>query len=106
MGFLKQSTSDIDPASIHPLHDRVLVRIDDRAVTTSGGIAIPHVARDLPNTATVVNVGSAVTCCAAGDRVLIEKYAHGDEEFFVLDGARHLRVKDTQVIAVLDEDEL
>jgi co-chaperonin GroES (HSP10) len=95
--------SDVEPRSVRPIGDRVLVVIDDRAETI-GSIVIPHIAQDLPNTATVVRVGKRVRTCAVGDRVLIEKYAHADREYVMLGepSRRHLLVSESQVICVLE----
>ena len=103
MRTLKRQDADADPRKVTPLRDMVLVRIDDRTEMTSGGIVVPHVARDLPNTAVVVAVGPKCTACAVGDHVLLEKYAHGDREFLRLgaDASRHLLVEHEQVMAVL-----
>jgi chaperonin GroES len=103
MRRLKRQDADANPASVRPLRDMVLVRIDDRDERTPGGLVIPHVARDLPNTARVVAVGPRCTACTVGDRVVIEKYAHADREFLRLgeDASRHLLVRHEQVVAVL-----
>lgn len=101
-----RTSLDIRPESIRPPHRRVLVRIDERTEQI-GSIVLPHVARDLPNTGTVVSVGNEARGVheLVGRHVVIEKYAHGDREALWLEGSygpRYLVCNDEQIVAVLE----
>ena len=99
MKRIQGASSEIGAASLRPMRERVLIRVDDR-VEQIGSIHVPHVARALPNTGVIVRVGEGCGL-EVGARVVIERYAHGDREYVILDGARHLVVRRDQVIAVL-----
>ena len=92
---------------IRPLHDRILVKRVDEESTTAGGIIIPDTAKEKPQEAIVVAVGSGKIAddgstvpmdVAAGERVLIGKYS-GTE--VTLDGEEHLIIRADDVLAVL-----
>jgi chaperonin GroES len=47
----------MNDAKFHPLHDRVLLRIEDDEQTTPGGLFLPETAREISTFARVVAVG-------------------------------------------------
>ncbi len=93
---------------VRPLHDRILVRRVEEEEKTKGGIIIPDTAKEKPQEAVVVAVGSGRLTddgklipleVTAGSRVLIGKYA-GTE--VTLDGEEHLIIREDDVLAILN----
>lgn len=84
--------------NITPLGDRVLVKRVEAGEETKGGIVIPDSAREKPQEAEVIALGSGKRLengevqafeVKAGDRVLISKYGgteiqHGEQTYLVL----------------------
>jgi chaperonin GroES len=68
---------------IKPLHDRVVVRVEDSETTTESGIVIPDNAKEKPTTGSVVAVGPGhwngstfvATSVTEGMKVLFGQYA-------------------------------
>jgi len=91
-----------------PLHDRVLVKRLTPEAKSSGGIIIPDAAKDKPQEASVVAVGTGrrqdngevrPLSVKVGDRVLFGKYT-GDE--VKLDGEEHIVLREEDILAVLE----
>jgi chaperonin GroES len=86
---------------IRPLHDRIIVRMDECASVTSGGILLTEDSADVPNTATVVAVGNLVnregSDLKPGDRVMLMERCG----FNVKDGTTIITCND--VIGVIGE---
>jgi len=84
--------------NVVPLGDRVVVRREEAAETTAGGIVLPDSAKDKPQRGEVIaagdghvkNDGTKVPLTVkAGDQVLFSSYAGdeitiGDDEFLLL----------------------
>ena len=94
---------------IRPLHDHILARRLTEDDKTSGGLFIPDSAKEKPLAALVVAVGSGKRLdtgqtqameVAAGDKVLIGKYAGSEVK---LDGKDHLILREDDVLAILDQ---
>jgi chaperonin GroES len=94
-------------ATFRPLYDRVLVRRIDPEEKSSGGLFIPESAKEKPQQAEVVSVGTgrltknnAVVPLVVkpGDRVLFGKYA-GDE--VKLEGVDHIILKESDILAII-----
>jgi chaperonin GroES len=95
--------------AVRPLGDRVLVkRIEDKEEKSDGGIIIPDTAREKPQEAKVVAVGSGkrdkngelvALEVKKGDKVLISKYGGTDVK---LDGEQHVIVREDDILAVID----
>jgi len=90
-----------------PLHDRILVRSEDEAGTTRGGLIIPDSAKDKPQEGTVISVGKGRTndegklfplVVKEGDRILFGKYS-GTE--IKLDGEDFLIMKEEEVLGIV-----
>ena len=67
-----------------PLHDRILVRREEDAGTTRGGLIIPDSAKDKPQEGKVISVGNGKTkeegklfpiAVKEGDTILFGKYS-------------------------------
>jgi chaperonin GroES len=83
---------------IRPLHDRILVKRLEEQEVRKGGIIIPDTAKEKPQEAKVIAVGSGKVTddgkkipldVKAGDRILFGKYSGSevkveDEEYLIL----------------------
>jgi chaperonin GroES len=94
-------------ANFRPLYDRVLVRRLDAQQQSKGGLFIPESAKEKPQEAEVIAVGTGrITkknetiplVVKPGDKVLFGKYA-GDE--VKLDGIDHIILKESDILAIL-----
>jgi chaperonin GroES len=94
--------------NVRPLRDRVLVKRVEEAEQRVGGIIIPDTAKEKPQQAKVVAVGSGRTNedgktipldVKAGEYVLIGKYA-GTE--IKLDGEEYLIVREDEILGVTE----
>lgn len=103
--------------TIHPQHDRILVKRDDAEGITRGGIILPDQTQEKPQRGVIVAVGPGkrIACAVhprgyvqppiefnVGQRVIFTKYAGegikvGGEEVFL--------VKEEDVVAVIQLDE-
>jgi len=94
--------------NFRPLYDRVLVRRLDAQQKSSGGLFIPESAKEKPQQAEVVAVGTGrITkseevvplVVKQGDRILFGKYA-GDE--VKLDGINHIILRESDILAIIE----
>ncbi len=81
-----------------PLGDRVLVKTVEEANTTASGIIIPDNAKEKPNRAEVIAVGSDVEDVKVGDTVVYGKYS-GTE--LVLEGSEYIVLELSDVLGVI-----
>jgi chaperonin GroES len=93
--------------NVRPLRDRVLLQRIEEPETHVGGIVVPDIAKEKPQQAIVVAVGSGRITddgktipldVKVGDRVLIGKYA-GTE--IILDGTEYLIVREDEILGVI-----
>ena len=93
---------------IRPLQDRILVKRLDEEEKTKGGIIIPDTAKEKPQEAQVVAVGTGKVAedgtvrpldVAVGDRVLLGKYSGTEVN---LDGEEHLIIREDDVLGILE----
>lgn len=92
---------------IKPLHDRVLIEQLQAEEKTAGGIIIPDSAKEKPQQAKVVAVGSGKIVngkkipldVKKGDKVLFSKYG-GDE--ITIDGKELKILKEEDILAVIE----
>jgi chaperonin GroES len=91
-----------------PLYDRILVKRVTSENRSAGGLIIPDTAKEKPQEAEVIAVGSGRVLedgktrpmtVKVGDRVLFGKYT-GDE--IKLDGEEHLILREEDILAVLE----
>ena len=94
-------------ASFRPLYDRVLVKRVESEARSAGGLFIPESAKEKPQQAEVIAIGTGrVTdkgetvdlVVKPGDRVLFGKYA-GDE--VKLDGVEHIILRESDILAIV-----
>jgi len=92
---------------VKPLRDRVLVRRLEEAEEKVGGIIVPDTAKEKPQQAEVVAVGSGRVLedgsrqplsVKAGDRVLLGKWSGTDVK---IDGTEYLILKEDEILGVI-----
>jgi len=93
---------------LRPLHDRVMVRRLEQGEQMRGGIIIPDTAKEKPQQAEVVAVGSGKLLDSgertavevkAGDRILFGKYSGSDIK---IDGQEYLILREDEILGVLE----
>ena len=92
---------------VRPLRDRVLVKRIEEQEQKVGGIIVPDTAKEKPQQAEVVAVGSGrilesgervPLTLKAGDKVLIGKWSGTDVK---IDGEEYLILKEDEILGVL-----
>jgi co-chaperonin GroES (HSP10) len=90
-----------------PLHERVIVKLDNVGEVTQGGIILPEEARDIANTATVISIGNLVNTegesLQVGDRVIIQKMGGMPLD---IKGVRYQLMMKHDILYVFGEDEV
>jgi chaperonin GroES len=95
--------------NLRPLHDRVLVKRLEDTETKRGGLFIPDSAKEKPQQAEVVAVGSgklledgqrAAPDVKAGDKILFGKYSGSDIR---IDGNEYLILREDEILGVLGQ---
>jgi chaperonin GroES len=94
---------------LRPLHDRILVqRLDESEEQSQGGIIIPDTAKEKPQQATVLAVGTGritddgkvqALDVKAGDKVVFSKYAGTEVK---IGGEDLLVIREDDVLGVLE----
>jgi chaperonin GroES len=93
--------------TLHPLHDRVLLKRIEEEPARKSGIIIPDSAKEKPQEGKVIAVGKGKVSedgkktpldVKAGDRVLFGKYS-GSE--VTVDGEEYLIMKEEDVLGIL-----
>jgi chaperonin GroES len=93
--------------NLRPLHDRVLVKRLEEQESKRGGLFIPDSAKEKPQQAEVVAVGSgklledgqrAAPDVKAGDKILFGKYSGSDIR---IDGDEYLILREDEILGVL-----
>jgi chaperonin GroES len=92
---------------IRPLHDRVLVKRVETQEQVRGGIIIPDTAKEKPQEAEVIAVGSGKLLddgkrspmdVKAGDRILIGKYSGSEIKYNEQD---YVILREEEILAVI-----
>jgi chaperonin GroES len=95
-------------ATFRPLYDRVLVKRATPEARSAGGLILPESAKEKPQQAVVIAVGTGrlgknnqliPLIVSEGDRILFGKYA-GDE--VKIDGEEHIILRETDILAIVD----
>jgi chaperonin GroES len=88
---------------LRPIEDRVVVQVETAATEkTIGGIIIPDTAKEKPQIAEVIAVGTdedLVKCIKVGDKVLYGKYSGTEVE---LDGKKLLILSKSDILAIVE----
>ena len=96
--------------NLRPLHDRILVRRLEEKEAMRGGIIIPDSAKEKPQQAEVVAVGSGklsddgnrlAVDVKAGDRILFGKYSGSDIR---IEGEEYLILREDEILGVLGNE--
>ena len=91
---------------IRPLHDRIIVRRLEEGEQKVGGIIIPDTAKEKPQRAEVVSVGSGRTLengdkvpltVKPGDKVLVGKWSGTEVK---IDGTEYLIIKEDEILGI------
>ena len=94
-------------AKVRPLRDRVLVKRIEEQEQKVGGIIVPDTAKEKPQQAEVVAVGSGRVlengqreplAVKAGDKVLVGKWSGTEVK---LDGTEYLILKEDEILGIL-----
>lgn len=92
----------MNPVSLKPLADRVLVEAAPAEEKTAGGIIIPDTAKEKPQRGKIVAIGTGKKdeplTVKVGDSVLYGKYA-GTE--INIEGKEYLIMRESDIFAVL-----
>ena len=91
---------------IKPLFDKILLLEEEQKQET--GIVLPDIAKDKPNIATVVEMGTGGEIDGSkiniivkkNDRVLFNKYATNE---FKIENKTYLLIKQADILAILEE---
>jgi chaperonin GroES len=93
--------------TLHPLHDRLLVKPLDQSDDKHGSIIIPDTAKEKPQEGRVVAVGTGKVTdegkkvpmdVKTGDRILFAKYSGSEVK---LNGNEYLILKEEDVLGIL-----
>ncbi|HUW70487.1 MAG TPA: co-chaperone GroES [bacterium] len=86
---------------VNPLGDRVLIKVQEGDTKTAGGIIIPQTAQEKTQTGVVIAIGTDtdVIKVKKNDKVMYDKYAGTQIK---IDGADHLIVKFSDVLAIIE----
>jgi chaperonin GroES len=94
--------------ALRPLHDRILVRRLEEAEQKRGGIIIPDTAKEKPQQATILAVGTGRVSddgkvqpldVKTGDKVVFGKYAGTEVK---IDGEELLIIREDDVLGVIE----
>jgi chaperonin GroES len=94
--------------NLRPLHDRILIKRIEEKETLKGGIVIPDTAKEKPQEAEVVAVGSGKKekdgkvvplDVKAGDRILFGKYSGAEIK---MDNEEYLILREEEVLGILE----
>jgi chaperonin GroES len=95
-------------ANIKPLGQRVLVKRLEADAISAGGIVLPDTAKEKPQEALVISVGTGGRddngkliefTVKANDRVLISKYGGTEVK---IDGVEHLIISESDILGIME----
>jgi chaperonin GroES len=95
-------------ANIKPLGQRVLVKRIEADAVSSGGIVLPDSAKEKPQEALVIAIGTGGRddngkliefTVKVNDKVLISKYGGTEVK---IDGAEHLIISESDILGIVD----
>lgn len=94
--------------NLKPLSDRIILKVKEKEETTKSGIVLPESAKEKPQEAVVIAVGSGEVIdgkkvpldVKAGDRVIYSKYSGMEIK---LDDEEYLIVKQNDILAIITE---
>lgn len=93
--------------NLKPLEDKLVIKKIEVEETTQSGIVLPSSAKEEPNIAEIVAIGSGITedqkkkdQVKVGDRVVFSKYAGTELE---LDKEKYTIIKFSDILAVVEK---
>jgi chaperonin GroES len=95
-------------ATLHPLHDRILVKRIEEGEVRRGGLIIPDSAKEKPQEGKVIAVGTGKVNedgkkipldVKAGDKILFGKYSGSEVK---LDDEEYLILREEDVLAIIE----
>ena len=93
--------------NLRPLHDRGIVKRQEKETTTAGGIVLASTAAEKPSEGVVVAVGPGKTCkhgdvialsVKVGDKVLFGKFSGSEVK---VDGEDYVIMREEEIFAVI-----
>jgi chaperonin GroES len=93
--------------NIKPLGDRIVIKVLEKEEKTKGGIVLPDTAKEKPQKAEVLAVGSGEIIegkkvpleVKVGDKIIFSKYAGTEVK---LDDEEYLILRQSDVLAILE----
>ncbi len=113
---MSRDIPEFDGIKISPIHDRVLIKVQERK-SEMHGLILPEQAKDLPILGEVIEIGPGKPIAAVvssdygvidtvsmtiakGETVLFNKYGGADLK---IDGAEHRIVKESEILAIVSK---
>ncbi|ARU61155.1 co-chaperone GroES [Tumebacillus avium] len=92
---------------IKPIGDRVVIKVVEREEKTASGLFLPDTAKEKPQEAEVVAVGTGKVVgnsvvaldVNAGDRIIFSKYAGTEVKY---NGVEYLIVREADILAIVE----
>lgn len=93
---------------IKPVADRVLIKMKEQEETTKSGIILASGAKEKPQIAEVIEVGTGIDFVEGkevkmyikkGDKIIVSKYAGTEIKY---DGEEYLIVKQDDILAIVE----
>jgi chaperonin GroES len=103
----KNQIAGVTVMNLRPLQDRIMVKRIEVAETVVGGIIVPDTAKEKPQQAEVVAVGTGKLLengqrttleVKPGDRILFGKYSGSEVK---IDGQEYLILREDEILAIL-----
>ena len=91
--------------NIRPLADRIVVRRDESAEKTAGGIVLPESAKSKPQRGKVLSVGPGARNQETGEYIQMD-VAEGDEVIFSKYGGTEIKIEMDDVLILRESDVL
>jgi chaperonin GroES len=101
-----KSAASAPAVTVRPLHDKILVRRDEKKEKTEHGIYLPEQAKDTPKTGVVEAVGTGTINTETGELVPLS-VKKGDRVIFTSYAGTELKLPgQTEGLLVMTEDEV
>lgn len=104
---IARPSRDVRPVTIRPVGDRILIRHQEEKEQLRGGIIIPDSAKEKPQEATVIALGTGHTAkdgqltpfeVKVGDRVLVAKFGGAEVK---LNDQKYTLVREDDLLGIL-----
>lgn len=98
-----EGKSKARPASIRPLHDKIIVRRDEAETKTKSGIFLPETSKDRPKTGTIEAVGDGKLNTDTGERIALSVKA-GDRIIFSSYSGTEVKLEGDELLIMSEDD--